>query len=173
MKDLLKIIIFIPLCASCTDNYDCRWKLKEDCRDSIKAYISSHKEYSSYLVVLKHTVSDQLRVITTGFLVGPLYRQSMQELHLPLPIVIENAKVFILSDLQLLMDVPEMSVSESDINSFASDYNKNEPAAVNFIRHAVYMYYNDSKLMVNTRPDTLFLPKIVEDEMIVEYENEL
>ena len=71
------------------------------------------------------------------------------------------------------MDVPEMSVSESDINSFASDYNKNEPAAVNFIRHAVYMYYNDSKLMVNTRPDTLFLPKIVEDEMIVECEDEL
>ena len=141
--------------------------MKKDCRDSIKAYISSHKEYSAYLVVLKHTVSDQLGITTTGFLVGPLNRQSKQELHSLLPIVIDNAKVFILTDLQLIMDVPEMFVSESDINSYG--YNK-ESGAVNYIRHAVYMYYNDSILMVNTRPDTLFLPKIVEDKMISEDE---
>ncbi len=165
MKNLLNIIIFVLLIVSCADNYDCRWKMKKDCRDSIKAYISSHKDFSSYLVVLKHTVSDKLEIITTGFLIGPLYSQSKQELHSLLPIVIDNAKVFILSDLQLIMDVPEMFVSESDINSYG--YNK-DPVAVNYIRHAVYMYYNDSILMVNTRPDTLFLPKIVEDEMISE-----
>lgn len=165
MKNLLNIIIFVLLIISCADNYDCRWKMKKDCRDSIKAYISSHKDYSSYLVVLKHTVSDQLGIITTGFLIGPLYCQSKQELHSLLPIVIDNAKVFILSDLQLIMDVPEMFVSERDINSYG--YNK-DSGAVNYIRHAVYMYYNDSILMVNTRPDTLFLPKIVEDKMISE-----
>lgn len=167
MKKMLNFIILIPFFISCVNNYDCRWKLKKDCRDSIKAYISSHKEYSAYLVVLKHTVSDQLGIATTGFLVGPLNRQSKQELHSLLPIVIDNAKVFILTDLQLIMDVPELFVSESDINSYG--YNK-ESGAVNYIRHAVYMYYNDSILMVNTRPDTLFLPKIVEDKMISEDE---
>lgn len=166
MNKLLYIICFLFLGGSCVDRYECRWKLKEDCRDSIKAYILSHKDYTSYLVVLKHAVSDQARIITTGFLVGPLYNQSMQELHSLLPIRIDNAKVYILSDLQLLMDVSEMSVNENGMNPI--DNNKNDDAAVNYVRHAVYMYYNDSKLIVNTRPDTLFLPKIIEDEMIEE-----
>lgn len=168
MKNIFKIICFILLCSSCTGNNDCKWKLKEACRDSIKSYITSHKDYKSYLVVFKYTVSDQAGIATTGFLIGPLYEQSKHEFSSLLPIKIDNAQVFILSDLQLLMDGFEKPTNKSDSGSFTYDYNKNESAAVNYVRHAVYMYYDDSRLMVNTRPDTLFLPKILEDEMILE-----
>ena len=168
MKSIFKIICLFLLYSSCTGNKDCRWKIKEDCRDSIKSYITSHKEYKSYLVVFKYAISDQAGIVTTGFLVGPLYEQSKREFSSLLPIEIDNAKVFIQSDLQLLMDGDEKTIDESDSDSFIYDYNKNESAAVNYVRHAVYMYYDDSRLMVNTRPDTLFLPKILEDEMILD-----
>ncbi len=172
MKKVLIFFCWVILFTSCTDNYDCRWNLKEDCRDSIKAYISAHKEYESYLVVLKHAVSYQEGVITTGFLIGPLYDQQKHELNPLLSIKIDNAKVFIMSDLQLLLDVPPMPVNdEKYVKSTTYDYNKKESAAVNYVRHSVYMYYSDSVLMVNNRPDTLFLPKIIVDEMVTEDEN--
>lgn len=169
MKIKLYIICLVLLFASCTGRYDCTWKLKKDCRDSIKAYISAHKEYTSYLVVLKHVVSDQAGILTTGFLVGPLYGLSDQELTSLLPVEIDNAKVFIMSDLQLLMDVPEIpAIDEKYVKSMDYGYNKRESAVVNYVRHAVYMYYEDSVLMVNNRPDTLFIPKIIEDEVVTE-----
>lgn len=169
MKIILNIICLVLLFASCADNYDCKWNLKEDCRDSIKSYISAHKEYTSYLVVPKHVISDQAGILTIGFLVGPLYGLSNQVQHSLLPIRIDNAKVFIMTDLELLVDVPEIpNIDEEFLKSSDCGYNKREPAAVNYVRHAVYMHYEDSILIVNNRPDTLFLPKIIEDELVTE-----
>lgn len=168
MRFVFIIICLVILFASCTDKYDCRWKIKEDCRDSIEAYISSHQEYPSFLIVLKHEISEQTGVVTNGFFVGPLYEQSRLELHSALPVVINNAKVYILSDLQYLLESPEMTSSESSQYSFILDYNKEESAPVNYIRCAVYMYYDENRLIVNTRPDTLFLPKLVEDSTIID-----
>ncbi len=170
MKYFLQYISIVIFLSSCTENYDCRWNMKEDCRDSIIAYISSHPEYAAYLVVPKYEITDQMGVRTTGFLLGPLYNQSRSYLRTALPININNAKVFILSDMQYFLKTSEMSTNDFDLDSFVVDYNNEETAAVNYVRHAVYMHYKDSMLIINNRPDTLFLPKIIKDEMIVEDE---
>lgn len=170
MKYFLQYISLVILLTSCTENYDCRWNMKKDCRDSIIAYISSHPEYNAYLVVFKHELTDQMGIRTTGFLIGPLYYQLRIDLRSALLINTNNAKVFILSDMQDFLETSEMSTNDNDLDSFGVDYNKGETAAVNYVRHAVYMHYKDSILIINNRPDTLFLPKIIKDEMIVEDE---
>ena len=82
---------------------------------------------------------------------------------------VQIVKVFIMTDIELLVDVPEIpNIDEEFLKSSDCGYNKREPAAVNYVRHAVYMHYEDSILIVNNRPDTLFLPKIIEDELVTE-----
>lgn len=168
MKKSYLLFSICLLLLSCSDNMECHLKMKKDCYDAFENYIKTHKEYPAYLLISKHFVTERGEVETAGYILGPCYSRFLEYEDLPILIEIDGKKIFFQTDMQLLIEPCTLSKESLGVASDEFDYDNKKPIWVNFIRHAIYIYFHKSELLMNSRPDTLFLPKIEKDDFYKE-----
>jgi len=174
MKKYYTIALLLIVLSNCQSDKIVRKTINEDFYEAIKEYVQSEKEYDQFLLIPADkfpTVRDDI----SGYLIGPLY-----------PIVLELMETDVL---EFVRFTPNQSIYYT--TEFKELFEENKPSfktikdsvvlykghdgvdhydrnpLVNFLKRARLLQMKD-KLIINYQPDTLFLPKIVEDETVWE-----
>lgn len=165
MRHSVNYIPFLILVCliSCSSRKDVYLSLRDDVANAIMQYVSKDTVgHKIFAIVPTHNMVNNLKTQQQGYLIGPLYKRLLLELHREHMVLIweeNDQKVYLVTKYETILQgdnqiEPKYFAPQDSliIGSYVSD-----SGTINYMKRAIYISFDpNNKIIINTRPDTIF-----------------
>lgn len=162
MRYIYLVLLSFLISCRCDNTEKIHIRFKKEISSAIEKYVSKNNNHDSYLLFPSSFLFND-RKEYTGLLIGPMYEYIWDKDRIVGYFPVKGKKVYVMYDgLSFIQHETEINFCKADsINiQFGDTLISNHTPLINFIKRSFLLYYRNKNLQINTKPDTLFLPKI-------------